>query len=381
MLNPPFQFASRVQQVSESKTTRIFTMAQQLRRQGRDIVSLAVGEPDFETPAEVIQATQQALDDQATRYGPVAGTDELRHQLAQNFDGYGPDNIIVTNGAKQALYTLFQLLCGPGHEVILPIPCWVSFTEQVKMAGARPVMVATRDHQIDPGMIDKAVTRDTRAILINTPNNPTGAVYAQETMAAVAEIAQQHKLYLISDEAYHAYTFDGRSHVGMFEVAGPHEHVITVRSFSKHYNMTGFRLGYVAAHPSVINAMTKLQSHISGNVCTFAQNGALAALRMDQSVVSKRCKLLERRRDMAVDFAQSLFECVKPQGAFYLFPNVSTHLKKNETSEDLAMRLLEKAGVAVVPGEAFGGPGHIRLSFGASETDLETAFERIKKAL
>jgi aspartate aminotransferase len=367
--------------ISESKTTRVFTLAQQLRRQGKDIISLAVGEPDFETPQAVIRATRQALEAQATRYGPVSGIDALRALLSQEFPGYGPDNIIITNGAKQALYTLFQMLCNPGDEVILPQPCWVSFTEQIKLAGGCPVAVTTVDHQIDPQTIEDAVTDKTRAILINTPNNPTGAVYSKAALTHVAAIAEKHDIYLISDDAYHVMTFDDHPHVGLFDVVADQDRVITVRSFSKHYNMTGFRLGYMAAHPSIIKGMAKLQSHISGNVCTFAQYGALAALEMDQSIVEQRRLVLENRRDIAYELTRSLFDCVKPQGAFYLFPNVTSHLKKSETSENLAMRLLDKAGVAVVPGEAFGGAGHIRISFGANEADLRAAFERIQKEL
>jgi aspartate aminotransferase len=374
-------FSPMVAAVSESMTTRVFAKAHQFRQKGRDIVSLAVGEPDFDTPREVIEATRKALKDQATRYGPVAGLDALRCQLARRFNGYGPDNIIITNGAKQALYTIFQVLCRPDDEIILPVPCWVSFTEQIKMAGGRPVPVDTFDHQISVQAIAQAITERTKAILINSPNNPTGAVYAKETLTRLAAIAAQHHLYLISDEAYHAYTYDGRSHAGLFETAGGNERVITVRSFSKHYNMTGFRLGYVAAHPSVISAMTKLQSHISGNVCTFAQHGALAALQMDQAVVAQRRRILEQRRDLVMQFAEELFDCVTPRGAFYLFPDVTRYLKNDETSEDFALRLLEEAGVAVVPGEAFGGPGHIRISFGAKQADLQSAFERIRSAL
>ena len=374
-------FSSRMAAISESKTTRVFTLAQQLRRQGKDIISLAVGEPDFETPQAVIRATRQALEAQATRYGPVSGIDALRALLSQEFPGYGPDNIIITNGAKQALYTLFQMLCNPGDEVILPQPCWVSFTEQIKLAGGCPVAVTTVDHQIDPQTIEDAVTDKTRAILINTPNNPTGAVYSKAALTHVAAIAEKHDIYLISDDAYHVMTFDDHPHVGLFDVVADQDRVITVRSFSKHYNMTGFRLGYMAAHPSIIKGMAKLQSHISGNVCTFAQYGALAALEMDQSIVEQRRLVLENRRDIAYELTRSLFDCVKPQGAFYLFPNVTSHLKKSETSENLAMRLLDKAGVAVVPGEAFGGAGHIRISFGANEADLRAAFERIQKEL
>jgi aspartate aminotransferase len=373
--------AARVLAVCESKTIRVFTLAQQLQRQGRDIISLAVGEPDFDTPAEVIQASSHALAGQATRYGPVAGIDALRDALAEEFEGYGPEGILITNGAKQALFTLFQVLCDGGDEIIVPAPYWVSFTEQIKMAGGRPVFVETADHQIVPEAIEAAITDRTKAILINTPNNPTGAVYAKEALARVAAMADRHGIYIISDEAYHVFTYDGLPHAAVWDTVGRPDRVITVRSFSKHYNMTGFRLGYAAAHPPLIRSMIKLQSHISGNVCTFAQHGALAAIQMDQSVVERRRQELERRRDLAFEAANALFDCVKPQGAFYLFPDVARHLKRNETSEDLAMRLLNKAGVAVVPGEAFGCAGHIRISFGAKEEDLQSAFERIRRAL
>ncbi len=375
------KLASRVGAICESKTTRVFTLAQQMRRQGRDIISLAVGEPDFDTPPDIIHATSQALAAQATRYGPVAGIDELRHELSKGFEGYTADHIVIANGAKQALYALFQVLCNPEDEVIVPIPCWVSFPEQIKMAGGRPVLVKTVDHQIDPKIIEDALSDRTRAILINSPNNPTGAVYPEKVLRQVAAIAEKHGIYIISDEAYHAYTFSNRPHAGMWDAAGRSDRVITVRSFSKHYNMTGFRLGYAAAHPDVIQSMIIMQSHISGNVCTFAQHGALAALQMDQSLVEQRRRELEKRLNFAYEATRSLFDCIKPQGAFYLFPDVTKYLKRNETSEDLAMRLLEKAGVAVVPGEAFSGPGHIRISFGSNEDDLQKAFERIKTAL
>ena len=382
--DPPF--ALRIQSVSESRTTRISTLAQDLRQQGRDIISLAVGEPEFETPAPVIAATQRALEEQRTRYGPVAGEPELRSRLAAEFEGYDADNIIVTNGAKQALYSLFQVLCQAGDEVIIPKPCWVSFSEQVKLAGAKPVLVDTAaDFQLDPGKIEAAVTPGTRAILINSPNNPTGAVYGAESIAEVARIAAWHGLFLIADEAYHAFAFDGHPHARAADAAATaalgRERLITVRSFSKHYTMTGYRLGYVAAARAVIQNLTRLQSHSTGNVCSFAQYGALAALRMDQTIVAQRRRILQNRRDLAYALTAALFPCVQGQGAFYLFPDVSARLRAGETSEDLAARLLHHAGVAVVPGEAFHGPGHIRISYGTSEENLRRALEKIKEAL
>jgi aspartate aminotransferase len=376
---PPM--TGRLQAVDESKTTRIFDLARQLRRQGKDIINLAVGEPDFETPAPVIDATRRALSTQATGYGPVAGLEALRSELATAFDGYGPENILVSNGAKQALYSLFQVLCNPGDEVILPRPCWVSFTEQIKLAGGRPVLVDTADHQLDPEAIEQAVTARTRILLVNTPNNPTGAVYSDKALAEAVRIARRHNLYLIADEAYQAFVFDDRHCKPLFSSCSDSRRLITVRSFSKTYAMTGFRIGYVAGPEGVVRGLLKFQSHLSGNVCTFAQHGAVAALKMGQSLVQQRCAILQQRRDLAYTLAQDLFGCIKPRGAFYLFPKVDHCLRPNETSEDLAMRLLQKAGVAVVPGEAFHQPGHLRISFGASEADLNTGFERIKNVL
>jgi aspartate aminotransferase len=381
MKDTHMRLSHRLQAVDESGTTRIFALARHLRRQGRDIISLAVGEPEFETPAPVIEATGRALASQATRYGPVAGLEALRIKLAKSFEGYGPENIIVTNGAKQALYALFQILCNPGDEVIVPRPCWVSFTEQIKLAGGRPVLVDTANQLLDPQAVAQAVTDRTRIILINTPNNPTGAVYSAETLAEVIRIADSRGLYLIADEAYRAFTFDDLECRPLFDLARDRQRLITVRSFSKTYSMTGFRVGYVAGPAPVVGSLQKFQSHLCGNVCTFAQHGALAALHMDQAVLDERRNILRSRRNLAFALARELFECVEPGGAFYLFPDVTPYLRPRETSEDLAMRLLDKAGVAVVPGEAFHGPGHLRISFGANESDLQAGFERIKHAL
>ncbi len=376
--------AQRLKQVSESRTTRISTLAQTLRRQGRDIISLAVGEPDFPTPEPIIDATQRALADQQTRYGPVPGEPVLREQLAEAFApfGYDRDNILVTNGAKQALYSLFQVLCDPGDEVILTRPCWVSFTEQIKLAGATPVLVeAAADFQLDPERIARAVTGRTRAILVNSPNNPTGAIYEPSALAETTRVAAERGIYLIADEAYHAFTYDGREHHMALANSPDPRRVITVRSFSKHFNMTGFRLGYVAADKAIVNALARLQSHLTGNVCSFAQYGALAALRMDPAIVAQRRAALQNRRDTAEALVRTLFPCAHGAGAFYLFPDVSACLRAGETSEHLAERLLNRAGVAVVPGEAFHGPGHIRISYGIDEALLRRAFENIKEVL
>lgn len=381
MKTTPPGFSSRIDAVNPSRTTQVFEKAETLRRQGRDIINLAVGEPVFETPRPIIEATCKALADQVTRYGPVAGIGPLRERLASQFKGYGTQNILITNGAKQALYTLFQTLVQRGDEVIIPRPCWVSFTEQVKLAGAEPVLVNTVQNQLDPRQIEQAIGPQTRVILINSPNNPTGAVYAPETLAEVARIAARNGLYLIADEAYHAFVYDGRRHTRLWDVAEDPARVITVRSFSKHYNMTGYRLGYVAAHRDVISALTRLQSHLCGNVCSFAQHGALAALEMNQDIVETRRADLEQRRDLTFKLISSHFPCNRPAGAFYLFADVTNALTPGETDTDLCVRLLDRTGVALVPGEAFFGLGHVRISFGAPAEDLQHGFKKIVEAL
>ena len=381
MLNPALAFSQRIGTLSESKTNQVFALARQLRQQGKEIYSLAVGEPDFPTPEPIIAATQKALADQQTRYGVAAGLESLRSRLAAERPHLSPENILIANGAKQALFSIFQVLCNPGDEIILPQPCWVSFEEQIKLAGGRPVPVPTDNHQINPDTIKKAITTKTKAILINSPNNPTGAVYSADSLSEVARISQQHNIIIISDEAYHAYTYDGCVHIPMYPTIADLHHVIIVRSFSKQYNMTGFRVGYVVAHKSIIQALTRLQSHLCGNVCTFAQYGALAALNMDQTIVTQRQMEMQRRRDLAFSMAAKLFPCIRPQGAFYLFADITPYLTQFENGEELAMHLLNNAGVAVVPGEAFGGPGHIRISFGADESELRTAFKKIEEVL
>ena len=375
----PSGFSNRIQSVAQSDTTRMFELAARLRQQGRNIISLAVGEPDFDTPQPIIEATQAALTDRATRYGPVAGLPELRRALADGMAGLGPENILITNGAKQGLYALFQVLCDPGSEIIVPRPCWVSFTEQIKLAGGTPVLVDTVNHQLDLAAIEQAISLRTRAILINSPNNPTGAVYPKEALAAVVKLARYHDLFIISDEAYHQIYFDDQAPVPMASLSRESNHVITVRSFSKHYNMTGYRIGYVAANDAVIQALTRHQSHTTGNVCTFAQHGALAALTMDQAIVARRREAIARCRDLAFHYVSELFPCEKPRGTFYLFPDVTEWLRPGESGADLALRILEKAGVALVPGDAFHGPGRLRFSFAVSEKALHQAFDQLRK--
>jgi aspartate aminotransferase len=311
----------------------------------------------------------------------MAGLMGLRAALARRFDGCGAENIVVFNGSKQALYSIFQSICDPGDQVIIPVPCWVSFAEQVKLAGGEPVFVATTDHQLDTEAIAAAVTGKTRAILINSPNNPTGAVYTREALERIARLANQHDLFVIADEAYDFFVYDNLPRSSFYDLETVRDRLILTRSFSKHYAMTGFRVGYAVAPPAVAEALVRLQSHVTGNVCTFAQRGAMAALEMDERLLVRRRADLQHKRDLAFEQASQLFPCIRPQGAFYLFPDISGHLHKGETSGDFAARILEKTGVAVVPGEDFGMDGHVRICFAVPDDQLLDAFKRIREVL
>ena len=375
------KLSKRIQDIEGSKTARFIPLMAALRERGREVISLAIGEPEFDTPDPVIDATQRALDRQLTRYSDIPGLPLLRQALADRFDDCAAENIVIFNGSKQALYTIFQAICDPGDQVILPTPCWVSFTEQVKLAGGEPVPVPTRDHQLDVAAMAAAITERTCAILINSPNNPTGAVYPRRDLARIASLAARHDLYLVADEAYAFFVYDGLANTSLIDLTEVRERLIVTRSFSKHYAMTGFRLGYAVAPAAVAEAMIRLHSHVTGNVCTFAQHGALAALDMDDGLLRERRDALQRKRDLAMDQIAGLFACVRPQGAFYLFPDVSGHLRPGETSGDFAARILSQAGVAVVPGEDFGMDGHVRICFAAPETQLLEAFKRIREVL
>ncbi|MBW2709272.1 MAG: pyridoxal phosphate-dependent aminotransferase [Deltaproteobacteria bacterium] len=374
------QLSERIRGVSASRTVRLSGVIDSLRRQGHDIINLGVGEP-YEAPfPDILSKTTAALKGGETRYGPVAGIPELRNAISEKFDGYTGENILVTNGSKQALYTALQVLCDPGSQVIIPRPCWVSFCEQIKLAGATPVLVDTKAHQLDCHAIEKAINADTRAIIINSPNNPTGAVYPKEDLRAIADLAWAHDLYLISDEAYEAFVYDGWTHRSLFDFPHIRDRLIVAGSFSKTYCMTGFRIGYAAAPKEIITAMARLQSHLTGNVCTFAQHGALAAARRDPSHFHGWRNHLQKKRDMTLEMLKDL-PCDTPRGAFYVFPDVIHCLKKNESAEDLASEILQRVNVAVAPGEAFGGDGHIRICYAIEEKRLIQGLERLVQVI
>ena len=375
------RLSDRIAAVTESKTVQFTSLLARRAAKGLPVINMAVGEPEHETPLSVVAATKQALDEGKTRYSPVQGIKALKSRLSEQIENFDEENIIVCNGSKQALYAIFQTLCNPLDEVIIPRPYWVSFSEQVKLASAVPVFVDTVAHQLDCRAVSEAVTDRTRAIIINSPNNPTGAVYPFKDLRKIADIAVSRDLFIISDEAYCAFLYDDGLAEGFSSMEDIRDRLIVVRSFSKTYGMTGFRVGYVAAPREIISGLTRLQSHLTGNVCTFAQEGALAALSLDPLLMEENRERLEEKRDLAYGYACRFFDCIKPGGGFYLFPDVSRYLKEGRTSEGFAAYLLEKKGVAVVPGEAFGMGGHVRISYAVPEKELTAGFKKIASVL
>lgn len=374
--------SKRIRSIETSGTVRFSSLLHRLREEGRDIIDLAIGEPMEPPPDAVIDATQKALRDGHTRYGPAGGLPELRRVIAERFSGWAENNILVTNGSKQGLYEIFQVICDPGDEVILLTPCWGSFIHQVKLAGAVPIQVGTRDHQPDIDGIRQAITPKTRAIVVNSPNNPTGAVYPAETLAAIAAISLENGLIAVSDNAYEAFVYDGPKDANLFDIEDLRKQLVVMGSFSKGFIMTGFRMGYTAGPSALINEMEKLQSHLTGNPCTFAQYGALASLALDADWLETQRQRYRHKRDSAYGEVTQWFDCVKPQGAFYLFAAFDDrHPGRFGNSEDLSTFLLEQAGVAVVPGAVFGSDRHVRISFAAREAELSEGLKRIGTVL
>jgi aspartate aminotransferase len=373
--------SQRLQAVEPSATTAFTALVDAERRRGREIINLAVGEYHGRAADAVTEAVGTALAGGDYRYGPVAGIMELRERIASRYAGRRTAHVAVTNGAKQALYGIMQMICDPGSEVIIPSPAWVSFPQMVRLAGGVPVMVPTADHLPDIEKIAAAVTKRTRAILINTPNNPTGAVYPEKHMHALRDLARRRDLYLIGDETYADLVYGNARHTSVLDPPDPDDRVILVGSFSKTYAMTGFRIGYLVAAPGIIDTMTILQSHSTGNVCTFAQHGAIAALETPASAIAEIRAELEANRDAAIRLISEKLPCRCPEGAFYLFPDVSGHLEPGISTADLCARLLQETGVAVVPGDAFGDPRCVRISFSMDRSTLISGVSRWLEAL
>ncbi|PAE22257.1 aspartate aminotransferase [Bacillus sp. 7504-2] len=384
------QLAQRVKALTPSATLAITAKAKQLKAEGHDIIGLGAGEPDFNTPRNIIEAASVSMNEGHTKYTPSAGLAKLIEEVVKKFKAdqgieYKPNEIIVTSGAKHGLYTLFQVLLNKGDEVIIPVPYWVSYPEQVKLADGIPVFVEgleANDFKITPEQLTAAITEKTRAVIINSPSNPTGMVYTRDELLALGEICLQKNVLIISDEIYEKLVYGENQHVSIAQLSPQlKEQTIIINGVSKSHSMTGWRIGYAAGNSTIINAMTNLASHSTSNPTTTAQYGAIEAYAGPQAPVAEMKEAFEHRLNVIYDQLVAIpgISCIKPQGAFYLYPNVKEAAKLTgyESVDDFVEGLLEEAKVAVVPGSGFGTPDNIRLSYATSLELLEEAVARI----
>ena len=383
--------------MAESATMAMAKKSRELKAKGLDIISLSLGEPDFNTPDYIKEAAKKAIDDNYSKYPPVAGYNDLREAVSVKFreeNGitYSPDQVFVSAGGKHSLINVILSIVNPGDEVIIPAPYWVSYYDQVLLAEGKPVVVRAgleNDFKIKSGQLENAITEKTRLIIFNSPSNPTGMVYSRKEMEEIARVVQKHEgVFIMSDEVYEHILFEGE-HVSMASFDFIYDRVITVNAVSKAYAMTGWRIGYIGAPKWIVSACDKLQGQFTSGVSSIAQRAALAALTgKDDSRNMMRDAFL-RRRDLICNLLKEIkgMKVRIPQGAFYVLPDISYYLGKSDgektinTSDDLALWLLEKAQVAVVGGDAFGAPDCIRISYANSDELLTEAVKRISTAL
>ncbi|NLZ39629.1 MAG: pyridoxal phosphate-dependent aminotransferase [Firmicutes bacterium] len=387
--------AKKVQSISPSPTLAIDAKAKQMKKEGIDVIGFGVGEPDFDTPAHIKEAAVQAIKDNFTRYTPVAGCQELREAICQKLKNdnqllYKPQEIVVSNGAKHSLSNAFAALLNPGDEVIIPAPYWVSYPEIIKINDGVPVIVATsakHNFKITATEIAGALTSRTKAIILNSPNNPTGQVYTRRELEEIACLALEHNLYIVSDEIYEKLIYGQQPHISIAALGEEIKtRTIVVNGVSKTYAMTGWRIGYAAATAPIAKLMSNLQSHATSNANSIAQKAALAAILGPQDCVAQMKAAFAKRRDYMVQKIKSIPElnCIEPDGAFYVFVDVSKLFGRSyrgqqiTDSMDFATLLLEKAQVALVPGTAFGAPNYVRLSYALSLEQAQEGMERIE---
>ncbi len=394
----PSRLSERVQRIKPSPTLAIDTRAKQMMADGIDVINFGAGEPDFDTPNFIKEAAITALKAGKTKYTPVGGIPELKEAIIaklkrDNQLAYSRDEVIVSVGGKHSLYNAFAALLNPGDEVIIPSPFWVSYPDQVLLCDGKPVIVPTEERDgfcIRPEMLEAAITPKTRAFVLNSPSNPTGAAYPRKQLEAIAEILVKRNILCISDEIYEKIVYDGFQFVSIASLNPKIKDLtITVNGASKVYSMTGWRMGYAAGPKEIIQAMTKLQGQVTTNINSATQYACVAALNGSQDFLKEWVAEFKRRRDFIVKAFNAIpgVTCFNPQGAFYVFPNVSAFFGKkigDKTilgSEDLAQYLLEKSHVAVVPGTGFGAEGFIRLSYATSMSKIEEGLKRIQKGL
>ncbi len=386
------KLANRVSALTPSSTLAITAKAKELKAQGLDIIGLGAGEPDFNTPANILEAAQKSMQDGHTKYTPSAGLQSLRKVVAEkllNDQGltYSNDQIFIASGAKHALYTLFQAILDEEDEVLIPTPYWVSYPEQVKLADGVPVYIEGKEEnqfKVTPLQIEQAITEKTRALIINSPSNPTGMIYTADELKAIGEVCLKHDIIIVSDEIYEKLVYHNHKHVSIAELSEElKQQTIVINGVSKSHSMTGWRIGYAAGDQSLIKAMTNLASHSTSNPTTTAQYAAIEAYTGPQDQVEVMRSAFEERLDAIFDQLLEVpgLTCLKPQGAFYLFPNVSktAEICGFDSVDDFVADILENALVAVVPGSGFGAPNNIRLSYATSLEALEEAVKRIKE--
>lgn len=385
--------ADRVKRVKPSPTLAMDAKAKEMKARGEDIVNFGVGEPDFDTPENIKEAAVRALKEGFTKYTPVGGILPLKDAIieklrADNGLEYTRDEVIVSCGAKHSLYNIAQALFGPGDEVIIPSPYWVSYPAQVLLNDATPVFVKTFEDDsfmLRPEALEGAITDRTKALILNSPSNPTGLTYDRKSLEAIAEIAVRRGIYVISDEIYEKLLYDGAEHVSIASMGKEiKERTVVVNGLSKSHAMTGWRIGYAAGPADIIKAMTKVQSQSTSNPTSIAQAAAVEALTGPQDFIKTMLAEFDKRRKYLVEELNSMpsVKCLMPTGAFYAFPNTSgLYGGRFKSSSDLAMYLLDEAKVALVPGDAFGDDSFVRISYATSLEDIKNAVERIKEAL
>lgn len=385
-----FELAGRVKSLTPSTTLAITAKAKELKSQGLDVIGLGAGEPDFNTPQHIIDAAVASMNEGQTKYTPAAGLPALKKEIIKKFQqdqgiDYNPNEIIVGSGAKHVLYTLFQVILNDGDEVIIPTPYWVSYPEQVKLAGGVPVYVEgteANEYKITPEQLKGAITEKTKAVIINSPSNPTGMLYSQEELLALGEVCLQNNILIVSDEIYEKLVYGNNKHVSIAQISPElKEQTIIINGVSKSHSMTGWRIGYAAGNKEIIEAMTNLASHSTSNPTTTAQYGTIAAYSGSQEAVEEMRQAFESRLNKIYDKLIQIpgVSCIRPQGAFYLFPNVkkAVELTGYSNVDEFSTALLEEALVAVIPGSGFGANDNIRLSYATSLELLEAAVERI----
>lgn len=395
----PFKmkFTNRINRIKESLTIGMAKKARILRAEGRDIINLSLGEPDFDTPEHIKMAAKEAIDAGKTKYPPVGGIPELKEAIIQKYIRqheitYNPDQIVVSTGAKQCIMNVIMSLIQVGDEVIIPLPYWVSYSEMVSFAGGKSIFIPALENQgfaIDLMALRSAITENTKIIIFSSPSNPAGSVLSIEQMKELAEIVKEHpQITIISDEIYEHINFIGK-HETMAQFESISNQVVIINGVSKGFSMTGWRIGYMLANPDLAKACDKMQGQFTSGANTIAQWAAVTALNDNLRPTELMTESFRKRRDLVVNLINEIegFECATPPAAFYLFPNIRHFIGKtlNEfvinNSLDFCEYIIEYAGVSLVPGIAFGMDDHIRISYASSEEELIEAFKRIKKAL